>query len=69
MAIGGYSAGEARLRYDMENAPLGVKLLALTHGGVLVFANLTKAHLQFYVAWSHMPVRDKAEERRRGLFI
>ena len=61
------TAPVSTLRYDMENAPIGGKLLLLNPSGVLVFGTLTNATRHLYWAWAPLPRRNKDEERRRNL--
>lgn len=60
-----------KLRYDMENAPIGVTMLLLSHpAGILHKGKLSgNPHKDADIcAYCLMPVRDKEEEVRRGLF-
>jgi hypothetical protein len=43
------------LRGDMDNAPLGTKLLLLTIGDVLVIGSLTAENRKDFTQWSELP--------------
>jgi hypothetical protein len=45
--------------YDMENAPVGGKLLVLNHAGCATFSVLTSDDKQYFQAWAPMPKRKK----------
>jgi hypothetical protein len=56
--------------YDLDAAPLGQKLQLLTVGGVALYGQMTRADQrgdQGIIAWHPLPVRDKEEEKRRGI--
>lgn len=51
------STDQLRFRLDMNNAPLGKKVLAINPSGVAVFAVLTKETLKDYQEWCELPKR------------
>lgn len=56
--------------YDLMAAPLGQKLQLLTVGGIAVYGQLTSADQKGdkgIIAWHPLPVRDREEEKRRGV--
>lgn len=46
-----------RMRKDMENAPIGRKLLLINPGGVLVFGTLTNETRNHFLEWAYLPKR------------
>lgn len=48
---------EFRMRKDMENAPMGKKLLLINEGGVLVTGTLTRDSMKHYLEWQKLPKR------------
>jgi hypothetical protein len=51
--------------YDLSTAPRGTKMLLLTVGHVAVVGNYVPGC--GFLAWAHLPKRDKIEEKKRGL--
>jgi hypothetical protein len=59
-----------KFRYDLENAPKGQKLQLLNRGGVALYGTIgsaTRSLQEGIWAWSPLPIRDREEEKRRGL--
>lgn len=48
--------------FNMSNAPLGRKLIALNPGGVAVFAVLSYRNVKDFQAWYPLPRLPKEEE-------
>lgn len=46
-----------RMRNDMDNAPMGVKLLLINPSGVLTIGKLTHATRDHFIEWSELPKR------------
>jgi hypothetical protein len=51
------STEELRMRSDMQNAPIGKKLLLINEGGVLVTGTLTRDIVAHYIEWQKVPKR------------
>lgn len=58
--------GEVYWRYSVPKRT-DAKMLLLTKGGVSVLAEWRGALGEFYLAWSPMPKRNKAEEARLNI--
>ena len=55
---------QMRMRADMENAPLGEKLLLINEGGVLVPGVLTRDTLSHFIEWQRVPKRALKKESK-----
>jgi hypothetical protein len=45
--------------YNMDDAPVGGKLIVLNHSGCATFSVLTSDDKQYFQAWAPMPKRKK----------
>jgi hypothetical protein len=53
--------------YDMDAAPLGVKMLLLTKNGIAVLGHVSSDTKSGYMAWAALPRRNKEIEHARSL--
>lgn len=51
------SSDEIHMRDDMENAPLGKRILLINPGGCLVQGTLTSDSRQHFIEWQYLPKR------------
>jgi len=61
---------EQKFIYDLDAAPKGQKLQLLTSGGIAIYGNMPPVvggKSYGIWAWHPLPVRDRLEEKKRGL--